>query len=98
MAGEMILSNNNQPILLPSLNKWGDDEWRKSAECKGADTNDFFLTAQEKVREMKKLCNACGVRTQCLNFALENEISWGIYGGMTAQERNKAFKHVVSRR
>lgn len=94
----MILSNNNQPILLPSLNRWGDDEWRKSAACKGAATSDFFSTGQEKVREMKRLCDTCEVRTQCLNFALENEITWGIYGGMTAQERNKAFKHVVSRR
>jgi WhiB family redox-sensing transcriptional regulator len=98
MAGEMILSNNNQPIILPSLNRWGDDAWRKSAACKGAATSDFFSTGQEKVREMKRLCDTCEVRTQCLNFALENEITWGIYGGMTAQERNKAFKHVVSRR
>lgn len=94
----MIISKQNQPILLPSLNSWGSDEWRKEAECKGLDTSDFFTVDDKKVRRIKKICDICTVKDECLQFALTNDISWGIYGGMTSKERNRAFKHVVSNR
>lgn len=34
----------NHEIQLPSLRNWGKDDWRKNAECKGADTTMFFPT------------------------------------------------------
>jgi len=87
MAGEIMMSEKNQPILLPSLKSWGNDEWRKDAECKGLDTSDFFTVDAVQVKKIKKVCSECSVKRQCLQFALTNEISWGIYGGMTSRER-----------
>lgn len=93
----MIKSEKNQPVLLPSLNSWGNDEWRAKAQCKGIDPSTFFTVDVIKVKSVKKICENCSVKEDCLQFALTNEISWGIYGGMTPKERNRAFKHVVSK-
>lgn len=92
------LSDQNKPMTFPSLTKWGSDEWRTKAACKGVDPNEFFTTEEKRVRVMKQLCDSCPVKSECLQFALTNDIAWGIYGGMTPKERNRTFKHVVSQR
>jgi WhiB family redox-sensing transcriptional regulator len=97
MAGELMIEKN-ELFYIPINIDWGDDKWRKDAACKGIDTSDFFSLDPKKVNVMKKVCDLCSVKKDCLQFALTNEISWGIYGGMTSTERNKTYKHVVSRR
>jgi WhiB family redox-sensing transcriptional regulator len=32
------------------------------------------------------------VRTECLSEALDNEIEWGVWGGMTERERRALLK------
>jgi len=39
------------------------------------------------VREAKAICSACEVPVQCLAYAVDNRIAFGIYGGTTARER-----------
>lgn len=94
----MIFSSMNQPIVLPTLNEWGNDEWRKQAECKGVTTAEFFSDSRVVINRVKSMCKVCPVKKECLEFALNNEIMFGIYGGMTPKERNQAFKHVVINR
>lgn len=43
----------------------------------------------EDVADAKAICAACPARTRCLSFAQRNRIDWGIWGGMTADERRK---------
>lgn len=38
-------------------------------------------------RAAKKVCKTCPVRSECLEYALENFISFGIWGGLTGPER-----------
>jgi WhiB family redox-sensing transcriptional regulator len=37
--------------------------------------------------EAKKFCDSCRVRKQCLDFAMENNIYVGIYGGFSNNQR-----------
>lgn len=39
--------------------------------------------------EAKRLCGTCPVRTECLDYANDNDEREGIWGGMTPQERGK---------
>jgi WhiB family redox-sensing transcriptional regulator len=97
MAGEMMEKESN-PFYIPIDIEWGDGEWRQNAACKGTPTEDFFTFESKVVDKIKKVCETCPVKKDCLQFALTNDISWGVYGGMTSRERNKTFKHAVSRR
>lgn len=42
----------------------------------------------------KKVCAACPVKDQCLQYALENRIEHGTWGGLTIQERRSLLRKV----
>jgi WhiB family transcriptional regulator, redox-sensing transcriptional regulator len=66
----------------------------KNAPCqlKGVDPETFFPdpTEYEKIQEAKSICGQCDAITKnkCLSFALTNGVQYGIFGGLTEQERN----------
>jgi WhiB family redox-sensing transcriptional regulator len=69
-------------------------QWKEKARCAGADTAIFippvgvYVTEEYKARALE-YCLACPVRRECVNYAFENKIQHGIYGGMTNKERRK---------
>ena len=40
----------------------------------------------------KQLCSGCPVRTECLAEALDHQIEWGVWGGMTERERRALLR------
>ena len=40
-------------------------------------------------REAKRICGECPVRAECLEYALEEDERFGIWGGMSERERRK---------
>ncbi|MET8013486.1 WhiB family transcriptional regulator [Streptomyces sp. NPDC005271] len=71
----------------------GDTSWHTRGVCHGMNPEDadatFFPLPRdhEAIAEAKELCAACPVRRDCLNFALENVLKEGIWGGLTEAER-----------
>lgn len=67
----------------------GDQSWTQSAEC--AKPGKPYMFPHERdavaVELAKDTCAACPVRQQCLNEALGRNESFGIWGGMTTDER-----------
>jgi WhiB family redox-sensing transcriptional regulator len=45
------------------------------------------LQASIEIRLAKELCKTCPVKTQCLNYAVTANEAFGIWGGMTPNER-----------
>lgn len=39
--------------------------------------------------EAKAICAGCPVRKECLDYALENEMEYGIWGGTSPTERRR---------
>ena len=76
-----------------------DDKWRKKAACLGLDTEIFYQDVKRggdpAYVEARKICNACPVKTECLEDALEKEAlaeMFGMRGGKSARERAKLWK------
>ena len=69
---------------------WNED-WTSSAQCRESQPDELFVrgAAQNKA---KQLCAGCPVRTECLAEALDNEIEWGVWGGMTERERRAILR------
>lgn len=71
----------------------GDTSWHTRGACHGMDVEDadavFFPGPRdhEDIAEAKELCGWCPVRRDCLNYALENSLKEGIWGGLTEAER-----------
>ncbi|MGH3295971.1 MAG: WhiB family transcriptional regulator, partial [Trebonia sp.] len=69
-----------------------ETNWRTLAACRSADPDLFFPVSSagrslEQVAEAKAACACCLVRRQCLAFALRTRQAYGIWGGMTEEER-----------
>jgi WhiB family redox-sensing transcriptional regulator len=69
-----------------------EDDWRNDAACASNDTDLFFPvgTTADAVRQteaVKEICGGCPAREACLDFALDTEQAFGIWGGLTEDER-----------
>ncbi|MDP9820994.1 WhiB family transcriptional regulator [Nocardioides massiliensis] len=69
---------------------WNDD-WASEAACKQAGPDDLFVRGAEQNRA-KLRCGTCIVRAECLAEALDNQIEWGVWGGMTERERRALLR------
>lgn len=69
---------------------WVED-WAADALCTKSVPDELFVRGAEQHRA-KQVCSSCGVRTECLAEALDNEIQWGVWGGMTERERRAVLR------
>ncbi|MEI8056589.1 MAG: WhiB family transcriptional regulator [Actinomycetes bacterium] len=73
-------------------------EWTAGAACRTTDPDELFVQGAAQNRA-KVVCLACNVRTECLSDALDNNIEFGVWGGMTERERRALLRrrpHVTS--
>ena len=66
-------------------------DWRDDARCRSRQDVEFFGRSDNRhaSAQAKRLCEACPVRSACLDYANENEIAYGIWGGMNVEERER---------
>jgi WhiB family redox-sensing transcriptional regulator len=70
-----------------------DLSWRLRGACRGLDPEIFYTTTEDEgVERAKQVCSTCVVQQQCLEFALANRESEGIWGGATEKERRRILR------
>jgi WhiB family redox-sensing transcriptional regulator len=72
-----------------------EQEWQERALCAQTDPEAFFPEKGGSTREAKRICLGCEVRTECLEYALEHDERFGIWGGLSERERRKLKKRAV---
>jgi len=65
------------------------EAWRANAACKDIDTNVFFIGPGKSPDAALAVCNRCEVKDECLQYALDNEEGFGIWGGLNADQRKR---------
>jgi WhiB family transcriptional regulator, redox-sensing transcriptional regulator len=63
------------------------EQWTAEALCAQVDSEIFFPEKGGSTREAKKICGACPVREQCLQYALDHNERFGIWGQLSERER-----------
>ncbi|WP_282959284.1 WhiB family transcriptional regulator [Cellulomonas fimi] len=84
--------------VLPIFGTPSDDPemgWQERALCAQTDPEAFFPEKGGSTREAKKVCTGCEVRVECLEYALEHDERFGIWGGLSERERRKLKRRVV---
>lgn len=61
--------------------------WVQDARCRGMDPMKFFPSTSRGVLIAQRECAACPVRQPCLEYALDNHIKFGVWGGMSERSR-----------
>ncbi len=68
-----------------------DEDWTSRAACREDKPDALFVRGAEQ-NKAKSVCASCPVRTECLAEALDNQIEWGVWGGMTERERRALLR------
>ena len=63
--------------------------WQDEALCAQVDGDMWFPEKGGTTREAKRICAACPVRADCLEYALARKESFGVWGGLSERERNR---------
>ena len=68
--------------------------WRSAGACLSADPDLFFPIsargpAEKQIAQAKKICAGCRVRQECLEFAQVHELTYGVWGGTTPEDRQR---------
>lgn len=86
-------------VELPSLTHT-DMKWQDKASCRGIDTNVFFQDhagVSSNYASQRIMCAQCPVRLECLDFALDNHIKYGLWGGIAPRNRRDVGMGRVSK-
>lgn len=76
----------------------GRFDWQEQAACAvlvrelGMEAVDamFFPERGSDTRPAKQVCGSCAVQAECLNYARDLNINFGVYGGASVRERHRA--------
>jgi len=72
----------------------GDWDWQMRAACRGIDTANFYHPENERgpsrvnrEQRAKQICAHCPVVENCLRWALAAREPYGVWGGLSVEER-----------
>lgn len=75
----------------PFEHRWN---WQVRGACREVDSRIFFHPAgergsayQQRERAAKQVCAGCPVLLECRRYALDAEEPYGVWGGLTEEER-----------
>jgi len=71
-------------LVLPMPEPWVDD-----ALCAQTDPEIFFPEQGGSSADAKRVCERCPVRAECLQFAIDTQERFGIWGGVSERARRK---------
>lgn len=65
-------------------------KWFRDKNCFDEPVDTFYPAPGDvvRLRRAKEICKECRVRNECLNFALDTNERFGIWGGKSARERS----------
>ena len=70
----------------------GELAWQAEALCAQTDPEAFFPEKGGSTRDDERVCGVCPVREECLQYAMDNDERFGIWGGLSERERRRLRK------
>ncbi|HXW34110.1 MAG TPA: WhiB family transcriptional regulator [Acidimicrobiales bacterium] len=64
-------------------------DWQSEAACRGEPVSTFIADRRVPTSKAVQLCASCGVREQCLEFALTDPALVGYWAGTSARDRRR---------
>ncbi|WP_371551537.1 WhiB family transcriptional regulator [Streptomyces sp. NBC_00554] len=95
------ITTNDSPA--PTIRGIADHSWQERGRCHGMPAKEidelFFHAARDRaaIDAAKAICGSCPVKKACFDYALDNEIRHGMWGGLTEDERRPWHARVNKR-
>ena len=73
------------------IDAFGPPEWTKFARCSEVDPELFFPERGDAFgpAKAKRICSSCEVRVECLEYSLDNNEQFGVWGGLGENDRRR---------
>jgi WhiB family transcriptional regulator, redox-sensing transcriptional regulator len=65
-------------------------DWHADANCRGLNPEIFYPGQGASTAEAKAICRECDVQVECLTVALNEPEVFGIWGGLSERQRQRA--------
>jgi WhiB family transcriptional regulator, redox-sensing transcriptional regulator len=69
-----------------------ETSWMADGNCRSYPPATFFPSDGVGVDRARRICATCTVTTSCLEYALEQRIDHGVWGGASERERRRILK------
>jgi len=66
--------------------------WMQDGNCRNYPPGAFFPSDGVGVDAARKICSDCPVKAPCLEYALDQRIDHGVWGGCSERERRRILK------
>lgn len=66
-----------------------DTAWMDDAACTRTDPDSFTPVTGPPSSQVRRTCQGCPVRADCLAWALVHDERYGVWGGLTYPERRR---------
>lgn len=63
--------------------------WMQDAVCARSDPEEFYPEVGGSNRRAKAMCATCPAMDLCLQWATDNDEQYGVFGGLSADERRR---------
>ncbi len=87
-----IPAQNSSPLNKPHQARKADSEEKLDVACRNEDPELFFSVGkmpEKQAEQAKAICRRCKVIDWCLEYALKEDMRYGVWGGKTEEERSK---------
>lgn len=94
LSDEAIAELNGRPVELQGAGPDPDSDtaWMAEGNCRLHPPSTFFPSDGVGVDKARKICRDCPVVSRCLEYALEERIDHGVWGGCSERERRRIQK------
>ena len=75
-----------------------DLAWMDGALCAQADPERWFPDLGQPAGIARRVCRQCPVRAECLDYALETNQEFGVWGGTSERERRRLKRQRAAQR
>ena len=69
-----------------------ENDWMGEGRCREMDPAVFFPSDGIGVQSAQRVCEECPVRLPCLEYALDNRVDHGVWGGTSERERRRILR------
>ncbi|OGL22599.1 hypothetical protein A2707_04770 [Candidatus Saccharibacteria bacterium RIFCSPHIGHO2_01_FULL_45_15] len=74
--------------------RFKEEAWMEDASCRDRDSSEFFHpdgergnSRKRRIKAAKEICSRCVVIDQCRQYAMDNSEPYGVWGGLSEDER-----------
>jgi len=69
--------------------------WVVFSSCRDKDSDLFFPETKVQERSALAICAICPVQEECLEYALEADVRFGVWGGLSEKQRRRLARRIA---